>query len=60
MKLAANKVPNTRIHEKAAGLVILGLANVRYILFHIDKHRYFDSDTATVIRYQNTLVCCTL
>ncbi len=25
MELAANKVPNTRIHERAAGRVILGL-----------------------------------
>ncbi len=25
MELAANKVPNTRIHERAAGRVLLGL-----------------------------------
>ncbi len=56
MELAANKVPNTRIHERAAGPVILGLVKLwiykKAFLFDIDnnkKGQFCDSNHATVI-----------
>ncbi len=57
MELASNKVPNTRIHERAAGRVLLGLVNGRYIrkLFSLiltknnNNRRFCDSNNATVI-----------
>ncbi len=50
MELAANKVKNTRIHERAAGPVLLGLVKwwiyKKYLLFDNDNN---NNNNATVI-----------